>query len=99
MPWSTSDRASRLPSNWESEIHPRILHRDHYQCQLKLPGCQGEATEVDHKIRGDNHRDSNLQAACERCHAKKSAHEGNEAKRKLKELRKRPAERHPGLRR
>lgn len=98
MPWSTSDRASRLPSNWESEIQPNILARDRYKCKLRYPGCLDDATEVDHKIRGDNHAPSNLQAACERCHAKKSAREGNEAKARLKALRRRPPERHPGLR-
>lgn len=98
MPWSTSDRASRLPPNWESEIQPRILARDRYECKIKYPGCQVSASEVDHKVRGDNHADSNLQAACERCHARKSAKEGNEAKARLKALRRRPPERHPGLR-
>jgi 5-methylcytosine-specific restriction endonuclease McrA len=98
VPWSSSDRSSRLPSNWETEIHPRILNRDKRLCKIKDHGCQVVATEVDHKVRGDNHADSNLQAACERCHARKSAREGNEAKAKLKALRFRPPERHPGRR-
>lgn len=98
MAWNTSDRLSRLPSNWETEIQPAILKRDHYKCKIKDQGCLVEATEVDHNIRGDNHAYSNLQAVCERCHAKKSAREGNEAKAKLKALRRRPVERHPGLR-
>jgi 5-methylcytosine-specific restriction enzyme A len=98
MSWTTSDRASRLPPNWESEIQPRILERDLYRCKIKDLGCQVVASEVDHKVRGDNHSDSNLQAACERCHARKSAREGNEAKARLKALRNRPPERHPGLR-
>lgn len=98
MAWSTSDRASRLPPDWESTIQPRILRRDQHKCQIAWPGCQVEATEVDHIIRGDDHRDQNLRAVCERCHAKKSAKEGNEAKAKYKDLRSRPTERHPGLR-
>lgn len=98
MPWSTSDRLSRLPDNWASEIQPAILKRDGYRCKIKDLGCQVSASEVDHKVRGDNHDPSNLQAACERCHARKSAREGNEAKKRLKDLRSRPAERHPGLR-
>ena len=98
MAWSTSDRAERLPPNWESEIVPFILDRDRRKCKLAWPGCQVVATEVDHKVRGDDHKHENLQAVCERCHARKSAREGNEAKRKLKEARRRPPERHPGLR-
>jgi 5-methylcytosine-specific restriction protein A len=98
MAWSTSDRSSRLPSNWESEIQPYILRRDNYRCKIKDHGCMVRACEVDHKVRGDNHAYENLQAACERCHARKSAKEGNEAKARLKALRHRPPERHPGLR-
>lgn len=98
MAWSTSDRASRLPPNWETEIQPKILRRDNHRCKIRWAGCQVQATEVDHKVRGDNHDESNLQAACERCHARKSAKEGNEAKARLKALRRRPPERHPGLR-
>jgi 5-methylcytosine-specific restriction endonuclease McrA len=98
MPWSTSRRSERLPSNWESEIQPKVLARDKNKCQLAWPGCLVEATEVDHKIPGDDHSYKNLQAVCERCHARKSAREGNQAKAKLKALRSRPSERHPGLR-
>jgi 5-methylcytosine-specific restriction protein A len=98
MPWSTSDRAERLPEDWESKIQPRILKRDHFKCKIAWPGCQVVATEVDHILRGDNHADENLQAVCERCHARKSALEGNAAKARLKALRRRPPERHPGLR-
>lgn len=98
MPWSTSDRASRLPDNWKTKVHPDILIRDGHRCKIKGPGCQVVATEVDHIKRGDNHAYSNLQAACERCHAKKSAREGNEVKARMRALRFRPEGKHPGLR-
>lgn len=97
MPWITSDRLDRLPDNWD-EIRSKVLARDRHKCQAKGEGCQVEATEVDHVVRGDNHDLSNLRAICERCHARKSAKEGNEAKARLKALRRRPPERHPGLR-
>jgi 5-methylcytosine-specific restriction endonuclease McrA len=98
MVWSTSDRSLELPSNWESKIQPEILKRDSYKCKINLPGCEVEATEVDHKVRGNDHSYKNLQAVCTRCHAKKSSREGHSAKAKLKKLRSRPRERHPGLR-
>jgi len=97
MSWSTSKRKERLPSWWNEQFTSRYL-RDNPRCSLKYEGCQVVATEVDHRIPGDNHDLSNLQPACERCHAKKSAREGNIAKAKLKVLRNRPKKRHPGAR-
>lgn len=96
MTWNSSNRLERLPP-WWSKFTVEYL-RDHRVCALKYEGCQIEATEVDHKINGDNHDLSNLQPVCERCHAKKSSKEGNLAKAKLRSLRKRPKQRHPGQR-
>lgn len=96
MAWRTSNRASRLPPNWRTEIVPRILKRDKYTCKLRYKGkCQTRASQVDHIRPGDDHRDSNLQAVCARCHGVKSAREGRQAQLKRRALRKRPAERHP----
>ncbi|WP_439422948.1 HNH endonuclease [Saccharothrix sp. HUAS TT10] len=53
---------------------------------------------MDHRVPGLDHSDENLQAACARCHATKSAREGNEAKARLHAMRKRPPESHPGRR-
>jgi 5-methylcytosine-specific restriction endonuclease McrA len=53
---------------------------------------------VDHINRGDDHSRGNLRAVCWRCHAKKSSMEGHARRRELRELRKRPRERHPGER-
>ena len=96
MAWNTSDRLSRLPP-WWSDFTPSYL-RYHNKCKLKIEGCYVDATEVDHIVAGDNHDIGNLQPVCERCHAKKSAMEGNAAKRRLKALRNRPSQRHPGQR-
>lgn len=96
MAWSTSNRASRLPPNWRSQVVPRILRRDSYRCQLRYEGkCQTHASEVDHIRPGDDHRDVNLQAACKRCHGVKSAREGRQTQLRRRALRKRTAERHP----
>lgn len=91
-PWATSTRRLRLPRDW-ARIRRDILDRDGYRCRLGSPVCTIEATEVDHIARGDDHRESNLQAVCRNCHARKSSFEGAAAKPK----RLRPAERHPGL--
>lgn len=96
MSWSTSSRASRLPSDW-LQITRKILRRDKFKCQLNFLGCKRKANQVDHKIPGDDHRDENLQAVCDKCHAQKSSQEGNQAQAKYKSMRRRPVERHPGL--
>lgn len=93
--WADSNRASRLPPDWERRRR-RILRRDHHTCQLRYPGCTIAATEIDHADRGDDHSDDNLQAACRWCHARKSSAEGNAA-HKPRPSRRRPAEPHPGL--
>ena len=53
-----------------------ILHRDNYQCQLRLPGCTVRATVKDHIIpHADGGTDAlhNLQAACEHCNRTKGS--------------------------
>lgn len=96
MAWQGSTRAARLPSNWRTEIRPRILARDP-TCQLAFAGiCTGASTEVDHRDHGDNHADENLQGVCTECHIEKTKRESAAARWQYRATR--PAERHPGLR-
>ncbi len=97
MAWEGSNRRSRLPEDWHARRN-RVLRRDGHRCQLRWRGCLGTATDVDHKIRGDDHDERNLQAVCSKCHEKKSAAEGIARARELRARRKRPPERHPGQR-
>jgi 5-methylcytosine-specific restriction endonuclease McrA len=51
-------------------ISRRILRRDHFVCQLHLPGCDVIATTVDHVIaraNGGLTTEANLVAACTHC--------------------------------
>ncbi|WP_459963617.1 HNH endonuclease [Nocardia sp. IFM 10818] len=84
-----------MPADWPSR-RAEVLRRDGYACQLRLRGCQGAASDVDHIVRGNDHRLENLQAACTKCHAKKSSAEGIARQRQLRARRYRPTERHPG---
>lgn len=95
MSWNTSDRKKRLPDNW-STLRLQILRRDGWKCQIRYDGCSGAATDVDHIRRGDDHRLTNLRAACARCHARKSSLEGHAARAARKKLTRRPKGRHPG---
>jgi 5-methylcytosine-specific restriction endonuclease McrA len=54
----------------------RILERDGWRCQVRLEGCLGHATVVDHVVQlrdGGSDADSNLRAACEPCNLKRGA--------------------------
>ena len=97
-PWAGSTRRGRLPADWFSRGGPRdrVLSRpDGRVCALRYPDiCTGFATQVDHIIAGDDHSDGNLQPACQKCHAHKSALEGAAAKPRER----RPPEEHPALR-
>lgn len=97
--WERSDRRARLPEDWE-ERRRFVLQRDSYTCRASLPSgkrCLRPATDVDHVHRGDDHSYGNLQALCAYHHAKKTAREGGQAKRRPPK--KRPREEHPGRRR
>ena len=59
-----------------------ILERDGFTCQLRLPGCTGLASHVDHRVSrrdgGSDHPD-NLQAACANCNQRKGGGPGGDA--------------------
>lgn len=101
MAWATSDRRSRLPSDWPA-IRRRILKRDGYRCTALMRDrtrCTEEATDVDHIRPGDDHDDSNLTSLCGWHHARKSSREGGQAlaaKRKKIHSKFRRTEDHPG---
>lgn len=98
MGWESSRRRQSLPANWR-EIRAGVLRDADGVCEIRLRGvCLGNATEVDHIHAGNDHSRSNLQAACKRCHSKKSSAEGNARQRELRALRFRLEERHPGMR-
>jgi len=99
MTWSTrpSDRAKRLPLDWESRRR-RVLHRDGHRCRAThIDGsrCDMPASDVDHIIAGDDHSEANLQSLCRWHHARKSSAEG-QAARGPREKRTRAPETHPG---
>ena len=95
MPWSSSDRAARLPGNWAS-LRLDILKRDGYLCRIMGPGCTQLATEVDHITPGDDHRPANLRALCHWCHSRKTIGEAQQSQASIRARGKRPAEAHPG---
>jgi hypothetical protein len=97
MAWQGSDRRARLPANWAT-LRLRVLRRDGWRCVARMSDgtrCPEPATDVDHKVPGDDHRPGNLQALCRWHHARKSSAEGNAAR----PSRRREPEAHPAFRR
>lgn len=93
--WQSSDRKSRLPSNW-SKIRAKVLARDPI---CKICGVR-PSSHCDHiKAKTDAHAQDRLQGVCATCHGLKSSREGNDAQRANPQPgRLRPQEPHPGLR-
>lgn len=81
-------------AEWQRQRR-RVLYRDntyHDGCQLRLIGCTGLATQVDHKMptwytQVEEVDDSELQGVCEPCHKQKTSFEGVQAK-KIKKFQK-----------
>jgi 5-methylcytosine-specific restriction protein A len=94
--WAGSNRKQELPADWPRRRR-RVLNRDGHRCQHRerpgAPICGAHANQVDHIIRGADHRPENLQALCEPHHRVKSAREGGQSFTPLR----RPPEPHPAL--
>lgn len=86
---SSSRWGKGAPHAW-CKVRAEVLERDGYHCGLVLPGCMGDADEVDHvdnlAALGIDRRDPMALdpdvciAVCAPCHRKKTASEGNAAK-------------------
>lgn len=89
--WAGSDRRKRLPADWPA-ISRRVLNEEPtcYVCRFNA------SVQVDHKIPGDDHSRENLGGICVPCHKRKSAKEGNEARRPQEKEARRPLA-HPGM--
>lgn len=98
MAWENSNRRERLPENWPTLV-AETKRRAKGRCQQILPSgkrCPRRGTDTDHKIPGDDHRQSNLQLLCEHHHAIKSSKEGRAARMKRYSAKPKPVEPHPG---
>ncbi|KOG26808.1 HNH endonuclease [Streptomyces viridochromogenes] len=100
--WSSSDRRERLPADWP-KIRLRVLRRDGHRCTARDQygeRCEELATDVDHIVPGDDHRETNLRALCGFHHQAKSSREGAlalAAQRRRIGKRFKRTEAHPGL--
>lgn len=101
MGWETSNRKSRLPSDW-ARIRADVKARAAGRCEYvgRAGRCVLPGTDCDHIVRGDDHSLANLQWLCKKHHAIKSSREGGSAPRKKKKRKNKLAgwnkEKHPG---
>jgi hypothetical protein len=108
MPWSTSDRAIRLPPDWHAR-RARTYRAAQGRCQALQDGQRCNTFAPLHK-RGDqpaghaDHinpalgEDGPLQWLCPPHHSRKSSHEGHQAMAAQRCKARHPTEQHPAAR-
>jgi 5-methylcytosine-specific restriction endonuclease McrA len=81
VPWANTpaDRAHTARTYGAKWRKARLacLRAANWRCQIRLEGCQGAASQVDHidqAASDPGHR--NLRAACKSCHGKVTAQQG-----------------------
>src|SRR5215469_5428026 len=82
MPWRgyPSSPAYGTPA-WK-RARLAALRRAKWRCELRLDGCQGAASEVDHVFGLEaDPTHQHLRAVCKSCHGKRTAEQGHEARR------------------
>ena len=99
-PWDgTRTKSGEITATaaWK-RVGAKVLKRDRNERQLRLPGCTGHATQVDHILNvaagGPELDPTNLVSACLPCNARKAQKEAAAARNRWK----RQPEKHPGLR-
>lgn len=86
MAWESSDRRSRLPSNW-SALVKAVKQRDGGRCTWRLPSgarCPRPGTDVDHRRNDDDHSLANLRLLCRAHHDQKTQREAYAGRRRPK---------------
>jgi len=88
------------PRAW-AEIRARVLKRDGHTCQMQAHGCEGEASQVDHRVpqwAGGTDDESNLWSLCTCCHERKTQEDKHEYWLQRKAFEKEQQHlRHPGI--
>lgn len=110
-PDPTSWRTAPRPKGWKNRIVPAVKRRDNHRCTW-IEGepdggswrmwadprrCPAVGVDVDHIGAPDDHRLDMLRLLCGPHHDHRSALQANAAKRAKAKLRRREAQRHPGL--
>lgn len=82
MPWESARKDPAYNTAAWRRARNAAMKAANWKCQIRLPGCIGAATQVDHTVGLDNDRThQHLRAACAPCHAKVTSQQGNDARR------------------
>ena len=81
MPWES---ARKDPAYGRADYRRKraaALKRARGRCERRLPGCQGAASQANHRdgLANDPHHE-HLEAICDNCHKIITAQQGNDAK-------------------
>jgi 5-methylcytosine-specific restriction endonuclease McrA len=81
MPWrndaESRSRSSRVYGAKWRKARLACLRAANWRCQIRLEGCQGAASQVDHIDQAASDPEhKNLRAACASCHRKVTAQQG-----------------------
>jgi hypothetical protein len=100
---SGSWRSEPLPPGWQRVIQPAVLRRDPVCTWGTLPGedgpCGAASTDADHIGGAGNHDMAFLRGLCHDHHVKRSAGQARAERARIRSLRLRPVQRHPGWKR
>ena|SRR6266700_5868887 len=82
MPWRGYPSSPAYGTAEYKRAREACLRRARWRCELRLEGCQGAASEADHidGLANDPHH-QRMRAVCTSCHRKRTAEQGNEARR------------------
>jgi 5-methylcytosine-specific restriction enzyme A len=93
--WAKYSLANPREAAYYRTEHWRMRRREVLEhdsaCQLRLQGCTGRSSEVDHIIRprdGGSHELSNLRGVCRRCHLQRTAEQGKQGNKRAAARRK-----------
>ena len=82
--WQRNTGVTRTDTTAHRKRRLRVLARDGHQCQLRYDViCTGTATVCDHIVplaEGGDDTDAGCQAACLKCHRRKTSMEGHRAR-------------------
>lgn len=94
-----SRRTAPLPADWPA-VRTAVLARDpvcRWGCLHGEEGyCRSDSTEVDHMGTAWDHRAPMLRGICHYHHLRRTSAQANAAQARLRSLRLRPRENHPG---
>src|SRR5215472_1488712 len=81
MPWPGYPSSPEYGKAEWKRARADALKRARWRCELRLEGCQGAASEVDHiyGLANDPHH-KHLRAVCRSCHRKRTSEQGHDAR-------------------